>query len=197
MKHPWIAFTAICSLVMGIVLICVIFGGYSSLVRCQSRINTVKQMLADPCTAQVALALRLTTLAHDFGREKTDLERTAQKLKAVLIKMAAAKDPLSRDLIKEFETAQNKITQGIEILAAQLKDRLPSEKIDPILLEQEELNTTIIVMVKQYNKQASYFNTRSRQFPGMFIEKLFSLDHLRFPEIIPPPLTQEETASAS
>ena len=201
MKRPWIVFSAICSLVMGIVLFCVIFGGYSSLLRSQSRITTVKQMLAEQCTAQVGLALRLLALPSEEAspEQKTALDQTARKLKSVLVRMAAAKDPLDRELVEKFEIAQKQITRGINVLVTALKQNqgLAEKDLDVILREQKELNTAVIVMVKQYNKEATYFNTRSRQFPGMFIAKLFSLDHLRFPEIAPPALIQGETASAS
>ena len=201
MKHPWIVFSTICSLVMGIVLFCVIFGGYSSLLRSQSRISTVKQMLTEQCTAQVGLALRLADRLEDgaFRDQKSALDHAARQLKSVLLTIASAKDPLDPDLVKKFEAAQEKITRGIDTLAALLKQEntLQENDIESILREQKELNTAVIVMVKQYNKEADYFNTRSRQFPGMFIAKMFSLDHLLFPKIRPPKLIQGETASAS
>lgn len=201
MKHPWITFSSICTLVLGIVLFCVVFGGYSSLLRSQNRINTVKQMLTEQCTGQVQLAKQLAEI--DITGKSTDqvaeLKEYARKLNTILIRMAASKDPLEPQLIREFEAAQAGVSRSIEAMLHGLKadQSRPETKLNSMERRQAEIETSVLVMVRQYNKEARYFNTRSRQFPGAVIARLFSLDHLLFPEISPPLPRQGDPASAS
>lgn len=201
MKRPWINFIGICTLVLGIVLFCVVFGGYSSLHRSRNRIHTVHQMLTEQCAAQVALAKRMAqTDGSDRFRDLTPtLSRNARKLKAVLLRMTVSQDPMPVDLIQDFEIAQADLHRQLSALITQIKtDRIFSpEEIKDMEKRQAETNTAVVVMIRQYNKEARYFNSRSRQFPGMLIARLFNMDHLLFPEIEPPSILSGDAASAT
>ena len=201
MKRPWINFAGICTLVMGIVMFCVIFGGYSSLHRSQNRIHTIRQMLTEQCTGQVTLAKRLTeTPGADKLRDQAGaVSGSARKLKVVLLRMTTSQDPMPAGLIQEFEKAQTDLRKSVTDLFNQMKTaRSVSEQdIKKMEKQQTETDTAVVVMIRQYNKEARYFNNRSRQFPGVYIARIFNLDHLLFPEIAPPNISSGETASAS
>ena len=196
MKHPWIVFMTLCSIVLGIVIFCVIFGGYSSLVRSQNRINEAKQLLSDQCTRQIDLALDLASAqnSEDFSKTALDLTENAKTLQSVLSQMAEGKTPMTPEVVAEFQAVENRMAELFSQAIALIRSDVPSP--DPEILDKKagEMKTDIQQMIRQYNKEARYFNTRCRVFPVSYAARLFGLDQLHFPEIeIPENLSGEST----
>ncbi|HCY88538.1 MAG TPA: hypothetical protein DHV36_25610 [Desulfobacteraceae bacterium] len=208
MKSPWVTFAGICSLVFGIVIFSVIFGGYSSLLRSQNRIYTAKNQLVTQCREQLGLIEDLPGAQMDALPldTMTRLNEATGKIKRILDAIETSKEPLEPNLVNDFELAQIQVNQSIALAADQMgtgeenKDSPSNQGTAAFKKRSYELETAVFIMGKRYNKEARYFNTRTMVFPGFLIARLFGLDRIKFPELDVrrlAPSGDKRTASAS
>jgi len=195
MKNPWFAFAGICTLVLGIVLFSVIFGGYSSFLRSQNRIEAAKDLVIVQCRNQLGQAQKLVDLPGTSAQARDSLLETAQAAVKVVDRMDKTDSPLAPELILEYEAVQVRVNDTINkfLQEAQIKENKTLEQF-------KEMETAVFITGKKYNKAARYFNTRVQVFPGFIIARLFGLDKIYFPEIAVDrltPLSGKEVAGAS
>ncbi len=185
MKKPWLNFVGICSLVFAIVIFCVIFGGYSSLVRSQNRINAAKNYLADQSLIQLDQIDSLLALVPTGEDMAKTLNQTADKTNMIISKIKEAEKPIHPDLLMEYEilqqTLNNQINELVDKLKSTNQDSTPAFK--EMQTKMADAQVAVFVTGKRYNKEAQYFNTRTRVFPGFIIARLFGLDKIHFKEL--------------
>lgn len=181
MKKEWYTLAGICSVVLGIVLFSVIMGGYTSLIRAQSRINAAKKMMTEECDKQLKLLPDLMSLAGDSAPPDLvrQIEETAGQIPPLLTDINADKAPLDPGLVKAFEGLQTRLSRDTSILVREIQAGNETVK------QYEELMLSAAYITKRYNKEVRYFNGRKTVFPGFVVAKLFGLDALHFPEIAP------------
>jgi len=176
MKNPWLTFAGICSLGMGIVLFSIVFGGYSSFLRSQNRIETAKKLLIDQCRSQLGMVETLASLPDSVPESKRMLLEAVENAAGVLERMGKSDSPVAREVIAEYEEAQVRVNGVVDTV-------LESAPENEIQKQLDEAKTAIFIAGKRYNKEALYFNTRIRVFPGFIVAKLFGLDEIHFNEI--------------
>jgi len=179
MKKPWLTFAGLCSIVLAIVLLCVIFGSYTSMLRSKSRINTGKNLLVQACLDQLDRVPQLVSLAPEtFSNEAVfRIKDTAQQLQKVLTLFQAAEGPLDPDLVASFENTQAGLAKDLDVLTTAIGKHHALSK------EMNDLYLKTIYSAKRYNKEARYFATRKTVFPGFLTARWFHLDMLDFPRI--------------
>lgn len=202
MKHPWVVLTAICSLVFGIVVFCVVFGSYSSLLRSQKRIHTAKHLLVAQSRELLGFAGQLPGKAVDVlpERIRIGLDEAVDAAVLVFTAVEASRDVPDPGLIARYEAAQTGLSQAIGLAIEQIQAGQTGQMDvhgsdpgtgkagvpDPPPSYQDrfdQLKTAVLIMGKRYNKEARYFNTRTKVFPGVLTAPLFDLDEKHFPEI--------------
>lgn len=210
MKRPLLSLSVFCVVFFGIIIFCVIFGGYSSLYRAQNRIGAAKQLVTDECQKQLDLLPELVDMVRktdsfngiDSNLNQANLDQirqTALEAKTILTQIDSRETtPLEKKLILNFEESQVKLSREIIGLITGLK-KDDSLKSSPafIGLEKEfnDLEITVFYNSHKYNKEARYFNTRKSLFPGFFVAKLFGLDKVHFFEITASLFTPEKLRS--
>ncbi|MCG8616764.1 MAG: LemA family protein [Desulfobacterales bacterium] len=202
MKNPWVTLAGICSLVFGIVIFSVIFGGYSSLLRSQNRIHAVKNQLVMQCREQLDFteAIPQPLAASLTSETSTRLNDAVRQIDGLLSAIESTEDPLDPDLVAAFEAGQVALNQAIAGVAEQFDSEKETSGDSAFRKRSRELELAVFIMSKRYNKEARYFNTRTTVFPGFLIARLFDLDHKKFPEIDVQQLAPSEekrTASAT
>ncbi len=195
MKNPWFAFAGICSLVLGIVLFSVIFGGYSSFLRSQKRIDKAKELVVVQCRNQLEQIQKRVDLPGPSPQIRQTLLDAAKDAGKGVARMEQTDSPLTQDIISKFESAQVQLNDAINIFLqeTEIKGNDTREQFN-------ELQTAVFITGKKYNKAARYFNTRIQVFPGFIIARLFGLDKIYYPEISVDRLTPvngKELAGAS
>lgn len=178
MKSPWLTFAAICSVVVGIVLFSVVFGGYSGFLRAQKRVITTKGLLIDQVRDQLDLVKELAARPGSPDDARRILLDTAGICARVLDRMKTSESPLARELILEYEAAQVRVNEAMDIFIQEAK--ISENKT---LKQHIDIKTAVFSSGRRYNKEARYFNSRSQVFPGFIIVRLFGLDKIYFTEI--------------
>lgn len=181
-------FLAFCCVFMGIVLFCVVFGGYTSFYRSQNRIQASQIFLTDACKKRQDLVPGLVEMT-----EKTLLQTEGQKIhKAantaglVLEQVIASSSPVDKDLIKEFERTQKELTDQLKRLLSQLDAAVDKKNIqhyndlkNQFIASQNQL----FVAKKHYNDEVNYFKARKAAFfPSMFA-RLFGFNKIEYTDI--------------
>ena len=180
MKKPWLALTAICSIVVGIVLISVIFGSYSSLLRAQNRISAAKDLMSGEVEKRLALVPELESLS----KNPKDLTALTAEASNLFQKIKEAPPSLPPDLAAAFAVSQQQLGRGIQtVLAPLAQGKENPDKTQPLIRKFDELETTIYMTSRRYNKEARYFNSRKEIFPGFVVAKLFGFETQFYPEI--------------
>lgn len=179
MKKEWYTLAGICSVVIGIVMFCVIMGGYTSLLRAKNRINAAKGMITDECRKQLELIPDLVSLARGTAApELIDrIEKSTREIPSVLSDLTASEAPTESELMTAFETLLSRLSQDTTELFQAIKQ--PNERVTAYA---EQVQKTAYI-AKRYNKEAHYFNHRKTIFPGFIVAKIFNLEKLHFPEI--------------
>jgi LemA protein len=179
MKHPWLTFAGLCAVVLAIVMVCVIFGSYTSMLRSKSRIHAAKNLMITACQNQLSLIPDLLSLAPEGTDEpiRSRIGETTEQLQTLLSRFQASDTPLDPDLVQVFEQAQFRLAKDLDILARDIGTSHPR------ILEMADLYLKTIYAARRYNKEVRYFHTRKNVFPGMFTAGWFNLDTLHFPEI--------------
>ncbi|SDU60949.1 LemA family protein [Desulfobacula phenolica] len=193
MLEPWLKFTGICSVVMAIIVFCVIFGGYSSFVRSQNRIEASKSLLTDACQKRLDIVPELVEIIKT-SRIKTSIpsiNQTAQKAAIILKQVIAHESAVENALIKDFELSQTQLTFHIKQTLSQLEALVDKNSSQYVSSQQfsalkKQVDTTqdnLFVIQKRYNKEVAYFNLRTKVFPGFLIAKLFGFNKIHYTSI--------------
>lgn len=179
MKKPWLIFAGLCSVALSIVLFCVIFGSYTSMLRSKNRINAGKNLMVTACMDQLHLVTKLVSKAPETiaGQEISRIEENARQLQAILTRFQASDAPIDPDLVAAFEDTQGRLAKTMDSLTAEMG------KEHPLSTEMADLYLNTIYSTRRYNKEAAYFKKRKTVFPGFFTSRWFNLDHLEFPLI--------------
>jgi LemA protein len=178
-KNPWLIFAGLCSVVLAIVMVSVIFGSYTSMLRSKNRIQTGKEFMVQACMAQLERIPDLTALAPDpfDGQTLSRIDDQVEQLQTLLARFQTSNAPLDPDLVARFEDTQFLLAKDLDILTRQIGTTHPRVR------EMADLYLKTIYTAKRYNNEAAYFNTRKTVFPGMFTAGWFNLDKLNFPRI--------------
>ena len=90
---------------------------------------------------------------------------------------------LEKATITNFTSSQAKLTAHlIQLLASPVtfEKKEENNKYTALLREIYTAQDTIFVVKKRYNKEVSYYNTRTRIFPGFLIAPIFGFDKLSY-----------------
>jgi LemA protein len=181
MKKPWLTFAGLCSVVLAIVVVCVIFGSYTSMLRSKNRIHAAKNLMVTACQDQLDLIPELLSLAPETTPEPvlSRIRDAGKQIQAVLIRFQSSDSPLDPDRVAVFEQAQSCLAKDLDSLARHIGTAHPR------IQEITDLYLKTIYAAKRYNKEVTYFHSRKKVFPGMFTAGWFNLDTLQFPKIDP------------
>jgi LemA protein len=181
MKHPWLTFAGLCAVVLTIVMVCVIFGSYTSMLRSKNRIHATKNLMITACRNQLSLIPELLPLAPETTDEpvRSRIRDASEQIRAVLIRFQTPDTPLDPDLVSVFEQAQSRLAKDLDTLARAIGTSQPRVR------EMTDLYLKTIHAARRYNKEVAYFHSRKKVFPGMFTAGWFNLDTLEFPQIDP------------
>jgi len=184
----WLKFAAFCFVFFGIVLFCVVVGGYTSFWRAQNRIETSKSFLTDACQKRLDLLPRLIEIAEKSKTETTisRIDQTGQKAKNILQQVTAQNLLLDNGLVKEFEIYQSKLTFQLKELFTQMEVSLDNNYSKQFLSLKKLFFTAqdnLFVTKKKYNEEVNYFNIRAAAFPTILIAKLFGFNKIIYIEI--------------
>ena len=187
MSHRLSQFAGFCFVFFGIVLFCVVLGGYTSFWRSQNRIEASKSLLTDACQNRLDLLPELIEMAK---KSKTQTDRpgtnqTVQKAEKILQLAISQKTPLEKALIKEFEISQSKLTFQLKDLFTQLEGspEQNSQQFKALRNRVYKAQDNLFVARQKYNHEVNYFNTRSTAFLTSLFAKLFGFDKMEYIEI--------------
>lgn len=188
MPRRWFQFFGFCFLFFGIVLFCVVLGGYTSFWRSQNRIEASKALLTEACQKRLALLPGLIEIAKK-SKTQTDrprINQTVQKADKILQLVISQKTPLEKELIKEFEISQSKLTRQLKDLFTRWEgspDKNQSKQFDALRDLFFTAQNNLFVARQRYNDEVNYFNTRTTAFPAFLFAKLFGFDKMEYIEI--------------
>ena len=187
MSHRLLQFAGFCFVFFGIVLFCVVLGGYTSFWRSQNRIEASKSLLTDACQKRLDLLPEFIEMAK---KNKTQTDRpgtnqTVQKAEKILQLAISQKTPLEKALIKEFEISQSKLTFQLKDLFTQLEGspEQNSQQFKALRNRVYKAQDNLFVARQKYNHEVNYFNTRSTAFLTSLFAKLFGFDKMEYIEI--------------
>jgi len=188
MGTQWLKFLAFSSILVGIIFICVIFGGYSSLHRSEGRIESTKELFLETCQKRLVLIPKLLTiLQENEDREMLGKLNTAEEIaKTVLERVALLKSPLSESITLELETTQNALTKelaNVFLKQEQSASKYNKEKFNVVKKEFFAFQNKLSIAKSRYNTEVRYFETRTKIFPGFIIAKLFGFNELKYYEL--------------
>ena len=179
MKKPWLTFAGLCAVVLAIVMICVIFGSYTSMLRSRNRVHTGKDLMITAWKNQVDQIPDLLSQVPgtDAAPARSRIHDTMEQLQTLMIRFQPPDTPLDPDLVPVFEQAQFRLAKDLDDLTR------GSGTGHPRVQAIADLYLKTIYATRRYNKEAAYFDSRKKVFPGMFTAKWFHLDDLHFPVI--------------
>ena len=168
-------------ILLGIVLLSVIAGGFSSLYRAEGRVESAKVLLMDTCRERLALLPSLTTFqeSKSIRSGSATWDQDIEITKQMITKLTNQKEPLGENQTKVFETLQNNIGLAIKDTLLKLDAEYSQEKNRKFELFKKDLskNQDELFFGKQkYNYEVDYFNRRVKTFPLFIVAKLFNFD---------------------
>ncbi len=178
MKKPWLTFAGLCAVVLAIVMICVIFGSYTSMLRSKNRVNTARTMLATDCMAELDLVPVLLSRTQD-NLDPGMISRitaNAEQAKKTVSWFQSPDSPPDEGQFLEFEAVQTRLAADIQAMVQALDQ-------DSLAKTAADLRQKTIYSAKRYNREVQYFTTRKSIFPGFLTARWFNLDKVSFPEI--------------
>ena len=188
MPRRWLQFVGFCTVFFGIVLFCVIMGGYTSFWRSQNRIEDSKSMLTDAFQKRLDLLPGLIEITKKTKTQtyKPAINQTAQKANKILQLVISQKTPLEEGLIKEFENSQSNLTFQLKDLFTQLEESLDKNFSKQFSSLKNQFNTAqdnLFITKQRYNDEVNYFNTRAAAFPTFLFAKLFGFNKMKYIQI--------------
>lgn len=202
MKKEWLVLTGMFSAVMGIIVLCIVFGGYSSLLRSKNRVGQAREFLKVECQKRLNLLPDLVSMAGvSLSSESLrQIQENKKESAAILAQLSDEAAPIETGLADAFEHSQALLTKNMEMLlsAVEKKPDLPeADSYSSLIKRFKDLEGVVLFNVRRHNKEVRYFNTRRTVFPGFLIAKWFGLDKLHFPEIPVELFQTEKVASGS
>ncbi len=193
MKRPLRSLTVFCVVFFGIILFCVILGGYTNLLRAQNRIGENKKLVITQCQKRLDRLPELITIAGKLqstegGTNNSDqvaqLKETVKEATAILSRIKSTTAPLEKETVEAFEQSQVRLGQQISMVIADLK-KIDTASTDVLSLEKDfqQLGLSVWVTSNRYNKEAKYFNDKKDIFPGFLSAKIFGIGKTHFFEI--------------
>ncbi len=179
MKKPWLTFAGLCAVVLAILMFCVIFGSYTSMLRSKNRVHKATELMITACETQLDPIPALVALAKgaDAAPIRTRIHDTEEQIRTLLDRFRTPDTPLDPDLVHIFEQAQSRLAKDLDALARRIGPTHPRVQ------ETADRYLETLYAARRYNKEAAYFDNRKKVFPGMFTAKWFHLNHLHFPLI--------------
>ncbi len=189
MKRPLRSLTVFCAIFFGIILFCVVLGGYTNLLRAQNRIGENKELVITQCQKRIDLLPELITIAGKIQSSEngntskiSQLKETAKHATTILSQFNSTTP--SEKQVLAFEQSQVSLGQTISLLITDLKN-IDAANTNVLALEKDfqQLGLSVWVTSNRYNKEAKYFNDKKDMFPGSLSAKIFGLGKTRFFEI--------------
>ncbi len=186
-ERQWLMFFGMTSLIVGIVLFSVVFGGYSSLYRSENRIKASKELLTDACQTRLdvfsQIIKSLDTQEHQTLLLK--LKQTNKEAILILKQVIKQTSPLDNALTLKFENSQKTLTSDLVklyLLLNKAKGKNDQDAKALIIIKKEffPAQDILFVSVARYNKEVVYFNYRVTIFPVYLIAKLFGFDKSQY-----------------
>jgi len=181
----WLKLAAGCSSLFGIILFCVVVGGYSSFSRAQARIESSRSFLIGVCQKRLDLLPELVeiTKKNTASSSLPPINQTAEKAGIILKQVIPLEQPFEKNQINEFEISQTKLTLELVQLFTQLRaslDKAGLKQFTPLKQQFYLIQDQLFVATKVYNSEVNYFNTRTKVFPGFLIAKLFGFNKIKY-----------------
>lgn len=188
MPHRLLQFAGFCFVFFGIVLFCVLMGGYTSFWRSQNRIEQSKSFLTDSCQKRIDLLPGLIEVAKKSEAQISipEINQTAQKANEILQLVISQETPLEKGLIKEFEISQAELTFQLKDLFTRWEgslDKNYSRQFETLKKEFIAAQDDLFITRQGYNDEVNYFNTRATAFGTSLFAKLFGFDKMNYIEI--------------
>jgi LemA protein len=165
----------------GIILICVVFGGYSSLYRSEGRIESSKEFLLDACQKRLDLVPKLLTILQGSEDKATlgNFKNTEKMVKAIMGSEALQQSPLDKEATLKLETSQSALTKELAAIFQKLDQSAGKGNKKELYDAQDQLSFAKV----RYNREVMYFETRTKIFPGFIIAKIFGFDKSKYYEL--------------
>ncbi len=169
----------------GIILVCIVFGGYSSLHRSEGRIASAQKVLLSSCQENINLLPELSeTIQNKEYKEILAMIQKAARQNNSLIKNLMSHDtPMDMGQIKKLETAQNILIKNIANLFIQIDQSRNINNIELFKTIKQKIflaQDNISMAKSRYNMEVEYFNVRTKIFPGFIIAKIFGFDKEKY-----------------
>lgn len=174
-------FILFCAVLGGIVLSCMVFGGYSSFIRAEKRIVGTKAVLVDFCRERMSLVEQLDGFRRERNMPQSTMVMadTLQQAGAILDKVERAESPLDRQTVHEFEVSQRALgeylREGFNRLP-EVTDENSRGRLAELRRQLAQAQDNIYVAHRKYLEEIDYFNMRLESFPVTYIARLFGFD---------------------
>lgn len=170
---------------IAIVLFCVILGGYTSFWRSENRIEASTSLMIQACQKRLDTIPQLLEIIKT-SKDQTSLPKinqAAKKANHILDLIMSADQPLGKDLIKEFENSQARLTFQLKNTFIQLKTSL-NKKDSRQFTNWKKLffkkQDNLFASRKIYNDEVAYFNTRKKALVISLMAKLFGFNKITY-----------------
>lgn len=178
-------FILFCAVLGGIILICMVFGGYTSFIRAEQRIVDTKGVLADFCRERMSLLAQLDGFLRERNKPQgaVVLANTLPQAGAILDKVKGAESPLDQQTIHEFEASQSALGEYLRESFQrwpEIADEQSREKVAELRRQLAQAQDNIYVAHRNYLEEIDYFNMRLESFPVAYIARLFGFDKSRY-----------------
>jgi LemA protein len=178
-------FILFCTLLMGMILICMVFGGYSSFIRAEKGIVGTKAVLTDFCRERMSLLAQLDGFLRERNIHQNSilLADTLQQAEAILDKVKGAESPLDQQTIHEFEASQRALGEYLRESfnrLPEIADGQSRERVAELRRQLAQAQDNIYVAHRNYLEEIDYFNLRLESFPVAYIARLFGFDKSRY-----------------
>ncbi len=188
MPHRLLQFAGFCFVFFGIVLFCIVMGGYTSFWRSQNRIEQAKSFLTDSCQKRLDLLPSLIETAKKDKPQITipEINQTARKANKILQHVISQKTPLEKGLIKEFEISQTELTFQLKDLFTQWEGSLDKNHSKQFVTYKKQFiaaQNDLFITRQSYNDEVNYFNSRATASLTSLFAKVFGFDKMNYIEI--------------
>ncbi|WP_300462369.1 LemA family protein [Desulfobacula sp.] len=181
-------FFGFCAVFMGIVLFCVAAGGYTSFYRSQNRIDGTKAYLTDTCKERLDLIPGLIEITKKSLPQypTQEISQTTERATHILQYVISEGKLVDKDLVKDFEDSQMKLTAQLKNLLTQSDvhlDKTYSRQFADMKNQLITAQNNLFVTKKRYNDEVAYYNTRKTAVLTSFFAKLFGFDQVHYIEL--------------
>lgn len=178
-------FILFCTVLMGIIVICMVFGGYSSFVRAEQRIVGTKAVLTDFCRERMSLLEQLERFLQErsIPQGSIIMANTLPQAGAILDKVKQAESPLDRQTVHEFEASQSALGEYLRESfnrLPEIADEKSRGRLAELRRQLAQAQDNISVAHRKYLEEIDYFNMRLESFPVAYVARLFGFDKSRY-----------------